>query len=263
MTITALWMVVVGLSAYRFRPQPLRVIVGTRHSTRQPSRLFVAVGVRVHRSASFIATSLGRPRPSARTDRQLARIAQLTLGATLMLAIAPQVALATGLVGGAMFRLRRRRTITTRQALVRRQLPDVVELLAIAMGSGANLTQAIDITTANMDGVVCQALRDALAATSVGHRMVDALRMIPTQLGEEARPLVTALVLAERHGTPLVEALRQLAGDLRDQRRRHAEEVARRVPIRLLGPLVLLLLPAFALLSVAPLLASGLRSLRL
>ena len=263
MSITAAWIVVVSLGAYRFRPQPLRVMLDTHHNTRRPSRLFVAIGVRVHRAAAFVYTSLGLPVPSTRTDRELASIAQVTLGAMVMLAIAPQVALAAGAVGGAVFRLRRRRAITTRQGLVRRQLPDVVELLAIAMGSGANLTQAIDITTTNMEGLVCQALRDALAATAVGHRMVDALRAIPIQLGEEARPLVTAMVLAERHGTPLVHALRQLAGDLRDQRRRHAEEVARRVPIRLLGPLVLLLLPAFALLSVAPLLASGLRSLRL
>ena len=42
-----------------------------------------------------------------------------------------------------------------------------------------------------------------------------------------------------------------------------AEEAARRVPVRLLFPLVLCVLPAFALLTVAPLLAGALRSLRL
>ena len=142
-------------------------------------------------------------------------------------------------------------------------MPDAVELLAIAISSGANLTQAVDITVANTEGIVADAMRSARQATLVGRRMVDALALLPDDLGSEAQPLVTALVLAERHGTPLVQALRQLALELRDQRRRSAEEAARRVPIRLLAPLVLLLLPAFALLTVAPLLAGGLRSLSL
>ena len=45
--------------------------------------------------------------------------------------------------------------------------------------------------------------------------------------------------------------------------RRRAEEAARRVPGKLLFPLVFCTLPAFALLTVAPLVASALESLRL
>jgi tight adherence protein C len=54
-----------------------------------------------------------------------------------------------------------------------------------------------------------------------------------------------------------------LATDVRADRRRRAEEAARRVPVKLLFPLVLCVLPAFALLTVAPLLAGALGSLRL
>ena len=43
---------------------------------------------------------------------------------------------------------------------------------------------------------------------------------------------------------------------------RRAASSARRVPVTLLFPLVFCTLPAFALLTVAPLLAGGLRSLR-
>ena len=42
-----------------------------------------------------------------------------------------------------------------------------------------------------------------------------------------------------------------------------AEEAARRIPVKLLFPLVGCTLPAFALLTVAPLVAGALRSLRL
>ncbi|MDP9387533.1 MAG: hypothetical protein M3Q48_06280, partial [Actinomycetota bacterium] len=60
-----------------------------------------------------------------------------------------------------------------------------------------------------------------------------------------------------------VPALERLAAEVRRQRLRQAEEAARRVPVLLLFPLVLCVLPAFALLTVAPLIAGALRELRL
>ena len=81
--------------------------------------------------------------------------------------------------------------------------------------------------------------------------------------GEAARPLTAALVASERYGAPVVAGLERLAAEVRRDRRRRAEEAARRVPVKLLFPLVTCTLPAFALLTVAPLIAGTLGSLRL
>ena len=91
----------------------------------------------------------------------------------------------------------------------------------------------------------------------------DALERLPVECGEHVHPLVTVLVSAERYGTALLPALDRLAIEARFDRRRHAEEAARRVPVKLLFPLVLCILPAFGALTVAPLLAGALGSLRL
>jgi tight adherence protein C len=96
-----------------------------------------------------------------------------------------------------------------------------------------------------------------------GQRVGDALDALPDALGEPARPLVRVLAGAERYGTPLLPGLDRLAVDARLDRRRRAEEAARRVPVKLLFPLVLCVLPAFGMLTVAPLLAGALESLRL
>jgi tight adherence protein C len=74
--------------------------------------------------------------------------------------------------------------------------------------------------------------------------------------------LATTLVGSLRDGSPAADGLDRLAVELRAERRRRAEEVARRVPIKLLFPLVACILPAFALLTVAPLLAGALDALR-
>ncbi|MDP8938520.1 MAG: type II secretion system F family protein, partial [Actinomycetota bacterium] len=86
---------------------------------------------------------------------------------------------------------------------------------------------------------------------------------VPARAGEAVRPLVAALIASERYGAPLVAGLERLAGEVRADRRRRAEEAARKVPVKLLFPLVACTLPAFALLTVAPLVASAVRSLRL
>ena len=91
--------------------------------------------------------------------------------------------------------------------------------------------------------------------------MAEALEDVPARSGEAVRPLVAALVASERYGAPLAAGLERLADEVRRDRRRKAEEAARRIPVKLLFPLVGCTLPAFALLTVAPLIAGAVRSL--
>ncbi|MDP9070058.1 MAG: type II secretion system F family protein, partial [Actinomycetota bacterium] len=106
-------------------------------------------------------------------------------------------------------------------------------------------------------------LRRVASEASRGRRLADAVEELPARAGEAVRPLVSALVACERYGAPLAPALERIAADVRRRRQRRAEEAARKVPVTLLFPLVLCILPAFALLTVAPLIAGALRELRL
>jgi tight adherence protein C len=63
-------------------------------------------------------------------------------------------------------------------------------------------------------------------------------------------------------GDRLAADLLRVAVDGRDLRRRRAEEQARRIPVRLLLPLVSCSLPAFAVLSIVPIVAGTLDGLR-
>jgi tight adherence protein C len=99
-----------------------------------------------------------------------------------------------------------------------------------------------------------------LARVDRGIRLADALDAVDREI-EPVRPLVDALVATERYGAPLVASLDRVAADARDARRRTREEAARRVPVKLLFPLVFCTLPAFALLTVVPVLLRSLPSL--
>jgi len=75
------------------------------------------------------------------------------------------------------------------------------------------------------------------------------------------RTVADALLVSDRLGAPVAPALARLASEERTALRRRAEMHARRVPVRLLFPLVFLVLPAFVLLTVVPGLAAGLSDL--
>jgi tight adherence protein C len=155
-----------------------------------------------------------------------------------------------------------RRAQRRRAALIRRELPEAVDLLALAVGAGLTVPLAVEAVARRSGGPVGGALGAAVATAGAGRRLGDALSELPRHLGEEVRPLATTLVGSLRDGSPAADGLDRLAVELRAERRRRAEEVARRVPIKLLFPLVACILPAFALLTVAPLLAGALDALR-
>jgi tight adherence protein C len=103
------------------------------------------------------------------------------------------------------------------------------------------------------------ALRTVGHAHALGHSLDDALRDL-RRTEPVLRPLADALATSSRLGAPATLVLERLAGDVRADLRRRAESCARTIPVRLCFPLVACVLPAFALLTVAPVVFGGLRT---
>ena len=140
---------------------------------------------------------------------------------------------------------------------------DTIDLFVLALGAGLNLRLAVAAVARRAPPRWSDALQRVVERVDRGQRVSDALDAVPDDLGPATRPMVRALTGAERYGTPLLPTLERLAVDARLDRRRRAEESARRVPVKLLFPLVLCVLPAFGMLTVAPLLAGAVDALRL
>jgi tight adherence protein C len=99
-------------------------------------------------------------------------------------------------------------------------------------------------------------LREVREACALGATLGDALVGLGTRV-PRLRPLSDALLASDRLGAPVGPALAGLAAEQRADLRRRAEAHARRVPVRLLFPLVFAVLPAFGLLTVVPTLLAG------
>ena len=188
------------------------------------------------------------------------------VGQALLLAVLGVVAWPPlgGLAGGGWWlvhRWRRSRRCRSKTTAAVEVMPDVIDLLALAIRGGATVTVGLEVLARRGPHEVRAPVTTILERVSRGDRLVGALDVLDEQLGDAARPLVAALRAAEVHGAPLVASLAVLGSDARAARHRLAELSARRAPVLLLFPLVLCVLPALGLLTVVPVVVSGIASI--
>jgi Flp pilus assembly protein TadB len=150
---------------------------------------------------------------------------------------------------------------TERARAIGRALPDTVDLLLLGVGAGLSLPLALPLVARRAPSPVGGSLLAAQQAADAGRPLGDAVLEHLLPLGDRAAALGHVLHDHLRYGVPLAPALERTALELRLARRRAAEESARRLPVRLLAPLLLCVLPAFVLLTVVPLLVAALQSL--
>lgn len=140
------------------------------------------------------------------------------------------------------------------------EAPLAVDLVTVALAGG--LTPYLALELAARAGPPATGARFAavLADVAAGQRLAVALEAETARpASAPLRPLLDALLLSERTGAPVAPLLARVAATGRDDARRAALTWARRLPVRLLFPLVFLILPAFLLLTVAPVLLAGAR----
>ena len=255
------WAGMVLIAGWARRPAPARAraLVGPPLQTaRRRDRL-----PRVARACRGVGSAVLRPFAPNPDPEVARRVGGAVVAGALTLVVLPVAAPVVALGVWAVPVLRGRRRERRRMAMLTADLPEVVDLMVLAVGAGLTVPLAVAAVTRHAQGPLAAELRRALDDTYHGRRLADALDDVPARAGEAARALSTALVASERYGAPVVAGLERLAAEVRRDRRRRAEEAARRVPVKLLFPLVTCTLPAFALLTVAPLIAGTLGSLRL
>lgn len=228
----------------------------------------------IRRPRSYPA--VGHPSPSVATvvgshARALVRLAPDDAGAAslgrALLAIPvaalvwPPLVAAVGIGGLAWPVVTARRRRAAHETAVIGELPEAIELTRLALASSGSVVLAVTAVGQALSGPVGAALARVASATDRGTRLADALALEAATVAPHGRGFFRLLAGSERYGVSIASALERLAGEARRQRRRHAEAMARRVPVRMLLPLVGCILPAFVLLTVVPILARTLLSI--
>jgi tight adherence protein C len=89
--------------------------------------------------------------------------------------------------------------------------------------------------------------------TRVGGTRNQALRNLSLRTGlDEIHTFATMLAQADKFGTSIGESLRVFSDDLRHKRQMRAEELAAKLPTKMLFPLVLCIFPAISMVILGP-----------
>ncbi|PXX97380.1 type II secretion system F family protein [Halomonas sp. LBP4] len=148
------------------------------------------------------------------------------------------------------------RTIKRRSLLLRRGLPDALDLLVVCSEAGLGLGAAIQRVARDLE-VSHPELAEELhlfgLQTRAGMDNKAALRDLEERTGvDDIRGLVTTLLQSMRFGTSIAMTLRIYAVELRDKRTQEAEEKAAKVSTKMLFPLVFCIFPSFFVVSLGP-----------
>lgn len=146
--------------------------------------------------------------------------------------------------------------ITRRQQSVRRAFPDALDLLLICVESGMSIDAAFKRVSQEV-GSQSVPLAEEFTLTTAELSYLQDRRMafenLATRTGiDGVKAVCTALIQAERYGTPLAQALRVLAQEIRDQRMSEAEKKAAALPPKLTVPMILFFLPVLFIVIMGP-----------
>jgi tight adherence protein C len=146
--------------------------------------------------------------------------------------------------------------ITRRQQSIRRAFPDALDLLLICVESGMSIDAAFRKVSEEI-GSQSIPLAEEIALTTAELSYLQDRRLAYENLAmrtnmEGVKAVCTALIQAERYGTPLGQALRVLAQENRDMRMSEAEKKAAALPPKLTVPMILFFLPVLFVVILGP-----------
>ncbi|AIV06539.1 pilus assembly protein TadC [Vibrio harveyi] len=143
-----------------------------------------------------------------------------------------------------------------RQRKIRNGVPDALDLLVVCTESGLGFNAALNRVTRELyvsHPEFADELDTVCTKIQAGVTMPDALAQLVSRTGlVELSGLVSVLTHAAKIGGSLGETLRSYTDDFRDKRQQAAEEIAAKIPTKMLFPMLLFIWPCFFIVALGP-----------
>ncbi|GGH50816.1 hypothetical protein GCM10010975_04010 [Comamonas phosphati] len=149
-----------------------------------------------------------------------------------------------------------RRMAAHRKREIFENFPDAADLMLVCVEAGMGLDAALGKVTEEIR-IKSEALAEELHWTNLemraGSTREKALRNLAARTGvDEIHTFTAMLTQADRFGTSIGESLRVFSEDLRHKRQMRAEELAAKIPTKMLLPLVTCIFPAIMMVVLGP-----------
>lgn len=140
-----------------------------------------------------------------------------------------------------------------RADLLQRSLPDAIDLLTISVESGLGFDAAVAQVARNTEGPLAEEFSRMLQEMQIGRGRAEALRSMADRTNlPDLRSFVSAMVQADSFGIPISRVLRVQSSEIRVKKRQWAEEMAQKVPVKILIPLIFCILPCLFIAVLGP-----------
>jgi tight adherence protein C len=140
-----------------------------------------------------------------------------------------------------------------RQRLIQKALPDVMDLLTISVEAGLGFDQALSQVVKNVPGPLAEEMARLLQEIQIGVSRADSFRHLGDRTNiPELEGFVLSMIQADLFGVSIANVLRAQSKELRVKRRQRAEEIAQKIPVKLLFPMIFMVLPALFIIVLGP-----------
>ncbi len=143
-----------------------------------------------------------------------------------------------------------------RKIVIFKGLPDALDLLIVCVEAGMGLDAALQRVGDEMK-MSYPDLSHEFSFLNLemraGMQRQDALRNLANRTGiEEMNSLITLLIQTDKFGTSVAKALQVFSDSFRTKRFQKAEEIAAKLPVMILIPLILCIFPALFVVIIGP-----------
>ncbi len=143
--------------------------------------------------------------------------------------------------------------IKKRQGAIRKQMPDIMDLLTVSVEAGLGFDAALLYIAQYSKGPLVDEFGTVQKEIQMGRPRREALKRLAERTNvQELKTFVGALIQTEQMGVSIKNVLQAQASQLRLSRKQAAEEKAMKAPIKMMFPLVVFIFPVIFIILLGP-----------
>lgn len=143
--------------------------------------------------------------------------------------------------------------INSRQAEVRKAMPDALDLLTICVEAGLGFDAAMSKVAEKWENELSVMFGRCIREVQLGKPQREALRDMADRIGlPELTSFVAAVIQSQILGVSLSKVLHIQADQMRMKRRQFAEELAHQAPVKMILPMTFLTFPTIMIILLVP-----------
>ena len=146
-----------------------------------------------------------------------------------------------------------KRAVRRRQNRVRKDLPDALDMLSVCAQAGLGFDQSLQRVSENWKTALSAEFGRVVGEMEMGVSRQAALRNLADRLSiPELSSFAAVIIQSDQLGMSIADTLQAQAEQMRIERRFRAQEQARKVPLKMLFPMIILIFPAMMAVVCGP-----------